>query len=122
MLTETLIALAIASGGTYNHDHVGPARYASSTAYCLHGTMADGSYTRAGSVAMNILPLGTRIKTARKFDGRRIFTVRDRIGYGTELDFWTPTCGRAIAYGRHTVKYKVLYKRHKHNYQARFTG
>lgn len=61
-----------------------------STAYCFGGRMADGSFTRFGSVAMNMLPLGETIKLERprSIRGRRWFHVRDRIGWGTQLDFW----------------------------------
>lgn len=75
-----------------------------STAYCLGGTMADGSSVRAGSIAHNGYPLGTRVTVSPPFYGRRRFTVRDRIGWGTDLDFWTPSCGAAIAYGRRVIR------------------
>ena len=74
-----------------------------STAYCLSGTMADGSAVRAGSVAHNGYPLGTRITVSPPFYGRRRFVVRDRIGYGTELDFWVGSCAAARAWGRRSV-------------------
>lgn len=72
--------------------------------------MADGSFTRPRSVAMNSLPLGSLIKLERprSFRGLRYFLVRDRIGWGTQLDFWNPSCWHARAWGRHTVKYRVL--------------
>lgn len=74
----------------------------SSTGYCLRGTMADGTYTRAGSAAHNGVPLGTRIWVRPAVLGRHRWTVRDRIGWGTQLDFWMPSCAQAIAYGRRT--------------------
>lgn len=74
-----------------------------STAYCLRGTMADGTYTRRRSVASNQFPLGTRLYVKPSPTGMRHFVVRDRIGHGTELDFWTPTCAQAIRWGRRTV-------------------
>lgn len=71
--------------------------------------MADGTYTRRRSIAMNSLPLGTRIKlTGPSYFGLRVFTVRDRIGWGSELDFWAPSCGQARSWGRRTVRFKVL--------------
>lgn len=91
--------------------HVAAARvrYARSTSYCLRGRMADGSFTRHGSVAMNSLPLGTRIRLVGvKFDGRRSFVVRDRIGWGSELDFWAPSCRMSLWWGRRTVKFRVV--------------
>jgi 3D (Asp-Asp-Asp) domain-containing protein len=75
-----------------------------STAYCLSGTMADGSGVRAGSVASNHHPLGTRLVITPAPYRRRYWVVRDRIGWGTELDFWLPTCGRALGWGRRTVR------------------
>ena len=84
---------------------------ANSTAYsyCSAGTvMADGSHVRSGSVASNRHPLGTRIYlTGRSFFGRRSFTVRDRIGYGSDLDFWTPSCRAAHVWGRRYVTYRI---------------
>lgn len=78
---------------------VPPPYYVEATAYCLRGTMADGSYTRAGSVAHNGYALGTKLT----INGQR-YVVRDRIGYGTVLDIWMPSCGEAVAWGRRTVK------------------
>jgi 3D (Asp-Asp-Asp) domain-containing protein len=92
MMTALLLSAAIASG---------------STAYCLNGTMADGTWTRAGSVAHNGYPLGTKLWITPSPDGRRRFVVRDRIGWGTELDFWTPSCGSAVAWGRRGVRVTV---------------
>lgn len=76
-----------------------PPYYIEATAYCLQGRMADGSSTRAGSVAHNGYSLGTKLT----INGQR-YVVRDRIGYGTSLDIWMPTCGAAIAFGRRVVK------------------
>ena len=78
-----------------------------STAYCLSGVMADGSYVRVGSVASNRYALGTKIRVRPSFYGRHRFIVRDRIGYGTELDFWTGSCGAAISWGRRVVSVEV---------------
>lgn len=82
---------------------------AASTSYCLQGRMADGTYTRAGSVAMNTLPLGSKIRLVGvSFNGRRTFTVRDRIGWGSQLDLWTPSCGQARQWGRRNVRFVVV--------------
>lgn len=68
--------------------------------------MADGSYTRPGSAAMNGVRLGARIRlTARSFYGQRTFTVRDRIGYGTRLDLWHSSCTASRAWGRRWVQF-----------------
>jgi 3D (Asp-Asp-Asp) domain-containing protein len=85
---------------------------ANSTAYapCSSGTiMADGTHVRAGSVASNRHPLGTRIYLVGRptFFGRRHFTVRDRIGYGSDLDFWTASCTAARTWGRRVVHYRL---------------
>jgi 3D (Asp-Asp-Asp) domain-containing protein len=79
---------------------------------CSAGSyMADGSRVRFGSVAMNMLPLGTRVTLHPGLYGRHRFTVRDRIGWGTQLDIWTPSCGAAIAYGRHAQRVAVGWRR-----------
>lgn len=93
MLVAALVATAAFAGVPHT-----------STAYCLSGKMADGSYTRARSVAHNGYPLGTKITVDPPFRGVRRWVVRDRIGHGTQLDFWTPSCANAIRYGRKTVK------------------
>jgi hypothetical protein len=72
-----------------------PARYLTSTAYCLRGRMANGQFVHAGAVAMNGVRLGTRIRVSRSPTGRLRFTVKDRIGWGTQLDFWVPSCAQA---------------------------
>lgn len=82
-----------------------------STAYCLSGTMADGSHTRAGSVASNQYRLGTHLVVKPSPTGRRHWVVRDRIGWGTDLDFWQSTCGKARHWGRRVVHIRV--RRHR---------
>lgn len=82
-----------------------------STAYCLGGTMADGTGVRAGSVAHNGYPLGTHLTIDPSPTGRRRFIVRDRIGWGTELDFWTPSCASARAWGRRQVTIRLGWPR-----------
>lgn len=90
---------------------VGAVLATSSTAYCLPGTMADGTAVRPGSIAHNGYPLGTRLTITPSPTGRRRFVVRDRIGWGTELDFWVPSCGQALAWGRRTVSIRRGWKR-----------
>lgn len=80
------------------------------TSYCLTGRMADGTFTRDRSAAMNGVPFGTivHLRGAQTFlRGRRVFYVRDRIGHGSELDLWTASCGDAIKWGRRTVSYTL---------------
>jgi hypothetical protein len=84
---------------------------AGSTSYCLRGAMSDGSYTRWGSIAMNRHRLGTHIRITRPssgFFGRTRFTVRDHIGWGSDLDFWAPTCTMSRLWGRRTVRYRIV--------------
>lgn len=85
----------------------------STTSYCLHGTMSDGSYTRPRSAASNRLPLGTKIRLRSHAGpgGLRLYVVRDHIGYGTELDLWTDSCSTARAFGRHNISYKIGWNR-----------
>jgi hypothetical protein len=64
--------------------------------------MADGTYTRPGSVAHNGYALGTRLT----INGQQ-YVVRDRIGHGSSLDIWMPTCSAAVQWGRRTVKVRV---------------
>lgn len=87
---------------------------ASSTAYCLSGRMADGTYVRPRSAASNRHPLGTRLQlTGRQAGpgGLRRYVVRDRIGHGSELDLWTGSCAQAIRYGRRRVTYRLGWRR-----------
>lgn len=77
----------------------------SSTAYCLTGTMADGTrvdaYPPFTVAAGNRWALGTRLRVVEL--GITV-TIRDRIGYGSDLDFAIPgDCHRAEAYGRRAV-------------------
>ena len=106
-MTALAVTLALVAG--VPHD---------TTSYCLRGTMADGSWTRAGSAAHNGYPLGTRIYIRPAFMGRRRWVVRDRIGWGTSLDLWAPSCGISRAFGRRTVYVvkgwpRPLYARHE---------
>lgn len=87
-----------------------------STAYCLPGKMADGTQVRAGSVANNHYALGTKVTIRPSPTGRRRFVVRDRIGWGTELDFWMPTCAAARRWGRRTVRITVGWPRKRYRY------
>ena len=86
-----------------------PPQQVESTSYCGGGVMADGSYIRPRSVAMNSLPLGTRIELvgpkSRTFYGLRRFVVRDRIGAYSQLDFWHRSCSASTSWGRRPVKF-----------------
>jgi 3D (Asp-Asp-Asp) domain-containing protein len=80
------------------------------TSYCLHGRMADGTYTRRRSAASNVLRLGTKIRlVGRSFYGMRRFVIRDTggaLGDG-HLDLWHNRCGASIAWGRRSVRYRI---------------
>lgn len=85
---------------------------ASVTAYspCSSGdTMANGQPTSWGSVAVNGLRLGTRIRFRHAIHGRRRFTVRDRGGMPgrMDVDVWMPSCRAAVQFGRRTMAYRV---------------
>lgn len=82
-------------------------RVVEATSYCLSGRMADGTYTRPGSAASNDYPLGTRIRLSVPAHGLRDYVVRDRIGWGTQLDLWTASCADAVAFGRRMVAFSV---------------
>lgn len=104
-----LVALAAFMGWVSAAPATSPVLRAHSTSYCLTGIMANGQRVRAGSVAMNRHPLGTRIRlVGQTFGGRRYFVVRDRIGWGSELDFWSPSCAASFAWGRRAVRYRVI--------------
>lgn len=83
------------------------------TAYspCSSGSvMANGHRTSWGSVAVNGLRLGTRIRFARPVHGRRVFTVRDRGGMPSPwaVDVWMADCRAAVRFGRHVRRYRIV--------------
>jgi hypothetical protein len=86
-----------------------------STSYCLQGKMSDGTQTRFRSVAMNTLPLGTRIQLIgprdKTFFGLRRFVVRDRIAAYSELDFWHASCSASMTWGRRPVRFVLGWDR-----------
>lgn len=104
------LLIAVATGAAVISSSPAAAWTVDSTAYspCSAGQfMADGSHVRFGSVAMNALPLGTRITLRPGMYGRRRFTVRDRYGWGTQLDIWTPSCSDASRYGHRPQRVRV---------------
>lgn len=94
----------------------GGARYSvESTAYCLQGQMASGRWVYDGAVAMNYypgtnvrVPFGTRFRVDNGPMAGRVVTVEDRIGYGTQFDFWMYSCNSAINYGRRYIQVTAL--------------
>jgi len=89
--------------------HAAYPRSADSTAYSETGLMANGQHTHYPAVAMNIWPLGTKITLKHKGPhGRRRFIVEDRIGWGSQLDFWVSSCSYANdVWGRRQVAYRL---------------
>jgi 3D (Asp-Asp-Asp) domain-containing protein len=85
---------------------------ATSTSYCPGSSgavMADGTRVRWGSAASNRHPLGTRLQLIGvRFHGRRTFVVRDRIGHGSDLDLWAPSCSWSRRWGRRRLRYRVI--------------
>jgi len=81
---------------------------ASSTAYCDSGPTASGSGTYEGEVASNRHPIGTRLRITSGPQAGREVSVQDRIGSGSELDFYMGSCSAAARYGRQQVHYEVL--------------
>lgn len=81
----------------------------SSTAYCETGLMANGDHTYRGAVAGNRWKLGTRVHVTDSPYGPGIFTVTDRIGHGSELDFAMPgDCAGARTWGRRSIRVEVV--------------
>jgi 3D (Asp-Asp-Asp) domain-containing protein len=76
----------------------------SSTAFCQIGTMADGHHVHAGAAAGNRWPLGTHLRIVET--GETV-VIEDRIGWGSDLDIWMPSCAEAIAYGRREIEVKA---------------
>jgi 3D (Asp-Asp-Asp) domain-containing protein len=77
------------------------------TAYCQAGITASGYHTRFGQVASNEYGFGTVLRLRRPIRGRRHFYVRDRIGSGSRLDIFMPSCWAATQWGRRTVRFTV---------------
>ena len=81
---------------------------ATSYSPCSSGTItASGQHVRLGIVAMNTVPLGTRIEISPPAFGRSTFTVEDRIGSGTQLDVYSPNCQAAVQFGRRLEHVRV---------------
>lgn len=72
-------------------------------------TTASGEHVRAGIVAANFLPFGTKIKIPELF-GDRIFTVEDRMSprFNTRVDIWFPNRHSAIKFGIQKAKIIAL--------------
>jgi len=70
------------------------------TAFCIHGPMRTGEYTRWGAVAVDprVIPLYAQVDIAGT---SRTFTALDTGGgvLGNHVDIWMPDCGDAINWG-----------------------
>lgn len=96
--------------------HQAPPAYTApyiATAYCLKGRMANGQYTKDGSLAVDprMVRLGTPIRLAAisstpiAIDGAG-YTASDTGGdiRGRRIDVWMQSCSRAIRFGRRLVR------------------
>jgi hypothetical protein len=79
-----------------------------STCYAQGTTTASGGGVYICEVANNEYPLGTRIEVSRPVFGLRVFVIDDRIGYGSQLDFYNPSEAVCDEYGREVVSFRVL--------------
>ncbi len=73
-------------------------------------TTASGKKVHDGTLAMNCLPFGTKVRISGKF-GSKIFTVEDRMNakWGcSRADIWMPTRAQAMQWGVRTVTLEIL--------------
>jgi 3D (Asp-Asp-Asp) domain-containing protein len=107
-----LLIAAVAPHPAKHHHRLGPVRVEpNASAYCPGSsgtTMADGHSVYFGAIASAYLPMHTLIRTTRPIRGRTLWRVRDRGGAQMRMDFWLPSCGEAIRFGRRAVSYRVV--------------
>ena len=81
----------------------------SATAYCFSGKTHSGERAGVGTVAADprVLPIGTVL---RIHPHRGLYTVRDTGSgvKGRELDIYMPSCRKAHAFGRRTVRVEIV--------------
>lgn len=73
-------------------------------------TTASGTKVHEGTIAMNGLPFGTKIRIPAHY-GDKIFTVEDRMNakWGSKrLDIWMPTRNDAQQWGVRTITIEIL--------------
>ncbi len=73
-------------------------------------TTASGKKVHDGTLAMNCVPFGTKVRITGKF-GSKIFTVEDRMNakWGcSRADVWMPTRAQAMQWGVRTVTLEIL--------------
>jgi 3D (Asp-Asp-Asp) domain-containing protein len=83
------------------------------TAYCDRGRTKSGAHARDGVVAADPkrLPLGTRIRIVapgEPHDGTYVVADTGSAIAGRDLDIFMPSCNRAKAFGRKTVRVRIL--------------
>jgi 3D (Asp-Asp-Asp) domain-containing protein len=83
------------------------------TAYCDHGITDSGEQTRRGSVAADprVIPLGSTIRVEGLQgapDGAYVVLDTGRTIKGREIDVFIPRCAAARAFGRQSVRVKIL--------------
>jgi 3D (Asp-Asp-Asp) domain-containing protein len=79
------------------------------TSYCLLGRMRNGAYVHPHAAASVSLPLGTRLKFARRVvNGVRRVRIEDtgRLVPG-QVDVWSPSCDLARTWGVRRVNYRL---------------
>jgi 3D (Asp-Asp-Asp) domain-containing protein len=80
----------------------------SATCYAQGSITASGGPVYVGEVANNFLALGTRIYLDGSVFGKRDYVVEDRIGYGSELDFYNPSEATCLWFGRREIGFRTL--------------
>jgi 3D (Asp-Asp-Asp) domain-containing protein len=102
------IAHGNASRGLQNRHRTRPRHYTvSATCYAQGSITASGGPVYLGEVANNFLALGTRIRLDRPVFGRRDYVVEDRIGSGSELDFYNPSETTCLWFGRREIGFRI---------------
>lgn len=79
-----------------------------STSYCQAGIMADGQETYWGAAAGNEWPFGTRMRILTGRLAGTVVTIADRIGWGSQLDIFSPSCAWSWWYGRERVSVEII--------------
>jgi hypothetical protein len=78
------------------------------TSYCQGTVTASGEAPYVGEVANDVWSLGTRLEVSPRVFGRRFFRVEDRIGWGSQIDFYNSSCSAADVFGRRVERVAIL--------------
>lgn len=73
-------------------------------------TTASGAKVKDGTIAMNCLPFGTKVRISSHF-GQKVYTVEDRMAkrWGCKkLDIWMPSRELAMQWGVRSVTLEIL--------------